>query len=87
LIAAKSRWINTPPGPENARIRWLEIRRINGELQPWVADQREQLLREQDQLSRAFAAEKVLAWREYAFCLFPESTLREFLRAILPPAG
>jgi hypothetical protein len=87
LIAAKSRWINTPPGSENARIRWLEIRRINGELQPWVADQREQLLREQDQLSRAFAAEKVLAWREYAFCLFPESTLREFLRAILPPAG
>jgi hypothetical protein len=87
LIAAKNRWVHTPQTFENARIRWLEIRRINGELQPWVADQREHLLREQDQLSRAFAAEKVLAWREYAFCLFPESTLREFLRAILPPAG
>ena len=87
MIAAKNRWIATPQTPANARTRWLEIRRINQELQPWVADQREHLLREQDQLSRAFAAEKILAWREYAFCLFPESTLREFIRAILPPAG
>jgi hypothetical protein len=85
VIAAKNRWIAMPQTPENARTRWLEIRRINRELQPWVAEEREQLVREQDQLSSAFASEKVFAWREYAFCLFPESTLREFLRDILPP--
>ena len=84
LIAAKSRWIHTPQTPENARTRWLEIRRINRELQPWVADQRAHLLRERDQLSHAVAAEKILAWREYAFCLFPESTLRDFIEKILP---
>lgn len=84
LIAAKSRWINAPQTPENARTRWLEIRRINQELRPWVAAQREQLLRERDRLTHALAAEKILAWREYAFCLFPESTLREFLERILP---
>jgi hypothetical protein len=87
LIAAKSRWIHTPQTPENARSRWLEIRRINRELQPWVAAEREHLLRERDRLSHALAAEKTLAWREYAFCLFPESTLREFIEKILRGDG
>ena len=33
--------------------------------------------------SRRLQAESVLAWREYAFCLYPESTLREFLSGLL----
>jgi hypothetical protein len=87
LIAAKNHWIETRQTRENARTRWLEIRRINQDLQPWVADQREQLLREHERLTHLLAAEKILASREYAFCLFPESTLREFIEAIVPGSG
>ena len=83
LVAAKRKWIETPPTPQNARTRWLEIRRINRGLQPWVSRQRDRLLSEQERLRRALAAEKVLAWREYPFCLFPEPTLREFLAGML----
>jgi hypothetical protein len=83
LIATKRRWIATPQTPQNARTRWLEIRRVNRELQPWVAANRQRLLAQRDRLSTALAAEKVLAWREYAFCLFPESTLREFIAGVL----
>lgn len=84
LIASKRRWIETPQTPENARTRWLEFRRINQALQPWVASERQRLLRQQAQLAEALEAEKVLACREYAFCLFPESTLREFIAGLLP---
>ena len=83
LVARKHHWIDTPPTPENARTRWLELRRVNREFQPWVAADRQRLLAQRDRLSQALAAEKVLAWRENAFCLFPESTLREFIDGVL----
>lgn len=84
LIAAKKRWIGTPPTAENARTRWREIRRINAALQPMVAEQRAALLRERDAVAAALAAESVLSWREYAFCLYPESFLRDALSSLLP---
>ncbi len=83
LIAAKRHWIETPQTPENARTRWIEFRRINRELQPWVAQERERLLLDHARISQAIQAEKVLSWREYAFCLFPEATLREFIDELL----
>jgi hypothetical protein len=84
LIAAKKRWIATPPTPENARKRWLEIRRANAALQPFVAGCREALLRERTATAAALTAEAILSWREYAFCLYQEQFLRHAFAALLP---
>ena len=65
---------------ENARQRCQAIRRINAALQPWLDDRRRRLAERLAETSRRLQAESVLAWREYAFCLYPESTLREFCR-------
>lgn len=84
LIAAKARWIRAAPAPELAPVRYREIRRINEALEPCVAPLREWLLGERSETERSLRAEAVLSGREYAFCLFPEKTLRKFLLSLLP---
>jgi hypothetical protein len=83
LIAEKRRWLATPQTPQNARERFRAIRHINAALQPQLDRRREQLAARLVQASQSLQAESVLAWREYAFCLYPESTLREFLSGLL----
>jgi hypothetical protein len=84
LIAEKARWVKTPQTLQNARRRCRAIRQINQALQPWVDGRRGQLLQLQAQAARALRAEGLLACRDYAFCLYPEKTLRGFLRGLLP---
>jgi len=84
LIAAKKQWIASPLTPENARTRWREIRRINSALQPFASGRREELLRRRTEMASALAAEAILSWREYAFCLYPERFLCEAFAALLP---
>ncbi len=84
LAAAKRRWIRTPQTPDNARTRYLEIRRINQALQPWVEAERQRLLRQIVPLQASLRAEPILSSREYSFCLYPEATLREFFLGLLP---
>jgi hypothetical protein len=79
LVDEKQRWIRTPVTPENAYMRWNCFRRINSQLQPWVAQRRQQVLERQSQTQRALRHEKVLGSREYGFCLYPESDLKDFL--------
>jgi hypothetical protein len=83
LMAAKRRWIETPQTAKNARRRCQAIREINAALQPRLEDRRQELFELQAQTLHRLQAERVLAWREYAFCLYPESTLREFLWGLL----
>ena len=83
LMAAKRRWIETPQTAENARQRCHAIREANLALQPWLDPRRQTMLERQAQMLRKLQAESVLAWREYAFCLYPESTLRGFLSGLL----
>jgi hypothetical protein len=83
LTAEKRRWIATPQTVQNARERYQAIHRTNAALQPWLDDRREQLAQRLAETTRRLQAESILAWREYAFCLYPESTLREFLSALL----
>jgi hypothetical protein len=79
LIAEKRRWIATAQTRENAKERCRAIRGVNAALQPWVDDRRRQLGERLAETSRRLQAEGVLASREYAFCLYPEETLRQFL--------
>jgi hypothetical protein len=84
LIAEKHRWIATPQTANNASRRCQAIRRINAALQPWLDNRRKQLAERQAEISRRLQAEAILSWREYPFCLYPESTLREFLSGLFP---
>ncbi len=82
-IDAKDRWIATPQTPENASVRFREFHRINAALQPWVSDQRQQLLQRRDHVAAALRHESILSSREYAFCLFPEEMLRRQFNHLL----
>jgi hypothetical protein len=84
LIASKRRWIETPKTPQNARQRHEAIEGANLGLQPWVEPQRRELQRQRQSLIEALRARSVLAWREYAFCLYPEAALQDFLFGVLP---
>jgi hypothetical protein len=87
LVEEKQRWIRAPVTRENAYARWNSLRRINDELQPWVAQRRQEVLELQSQMQRALRHEKVLGSREYSFCLYPETYLREFLSALPAKSG
>lgn len=84
LMAAKRAWVETEPTRQTARQRCREIRRLNEALQPCVETQRRHLQAQRERLAEALRAERILAWREYAFCLYPATTLRDFLLAFLP---
>jgi hypothetical protein len=84
LVSHKRHWVETPQTKENARQRCRAIRSVNESLQPWLAGTRRHLLALRDAAARRSRAESILKWREYAFCLYPEATLREFFAAIPP---
>jgi hypothetical protein len=84
LAVEKQHWIYLPVANDNAYTRWKAMQRINGQLQPWVAARRQQLLDQQTEMQRALRHDKVLGSREYGFCLFPENYLQEFLGDLLP---
>jgi hypothetical protein len=83
LVAEKRRWIETQQTVENARQRCHAIREVNAALQPKLDARRRQLLQRHEQMVRHLQAQRLLAWREYAFCLYPEATLRSFFSRLL----
>jgi hypothetical protein len=88
LIAEKLRWISTPPNRANARQRCQAIRHANQELQSSVIGLQNSWSREIARLSAQERCEAILASRDYAFSLFPQSALTNFLLPILEnPSG
>jgi hypothetical protein len=83
LIAEKLGWIETSQTRENAKRRCRGIRGVNQRLQPWLADLRGQYQRRHDAAAAETRKNKILQWREYAFCLYPEETIREFFDGVL----
>ncbi len=84
LVNAKRHWIETPQTIENAKTRCRAIRGANQSLQPWLENLRRQLLDSRDKALKHQQARRILSWREYGFCLYPEETLREFIDKTLP---
>jgi hypothetical protein len=80
-IAAKRRWIATEATAANARGRCHAIRDANRILRQALAEQRSEWLAAAGRAERQRRAEAVLGWREYAFCLFPEESLRNLFNA------
>ncbi|OYV89081.1 MAG: hypothetical protein B7Z73_07240 [Planctomycetia bacterium 21-64-5] len=81
LLATKRRWVATPQTRANARERCRAICSVNEALQSFLEKKRRQLTALNDEAARRSRAENILRWREYAFCLYPEETLREFFVA------
>jgi len=78
-IFEKQKWVATPQNPINARQRCRAIRRANESLQPTVAGLRDLWTRQAADAARRQRFEAILASREYAFVLFPEVALTDFL--------
>jgi hypothetical protein len=79
LAATKREAVAQPKTLDNARQRHQAISAANLALQPWVEPQRQKLLGQSGRLGELLRAETVLASREYAFCLFPEKSLRNLI--------
>ncbi|MBP85526.1 MAG: hypothetical protein CMJ64_02230 [Planctomycetaceae bacterium] len=79
LAAAKNDLIANSPEASQRKQRHLKIAQFNNAMQPFVAAQRKTWESERSSILQLLRYEKVLASREYAFCLFPERTLRSFL--------
>jgi hypothetical protein len=79
LAAEKRRLIALPISPKAARPRCQAIRAVNQALQPHVANLRNELLTERSQLQDLLRTEKLLASREYAFCLYPAEQLQTLM--------
>jgi len=78
-IAEKKQWIETPLTPENGSARHRGIERCNQALQAFVNQRAHGLRAKRRALMEKIRADKVLVARDYAFCLFPENLLHEFL--------
>ncbi|MBN2581205.1 MAG: hypothetical protein JXB10_19645 [Pirellulales bacterium] len=83
LVSEKRRRLAAPPTCENARAWCHAIRGINQQLQSHLEQVRRKLLLQQTTAEARAKAEKILRFREYAFCLYPEETLRPFLARLL----
>ncbi len=82
-IAEKRQWIFTAPSVQNAKQRCQAIHEINRQMQPELEGRRQELLERRAEMVERLQAEKALGSREYAFCLYPESYLREFFAGLL----
>ena len=83
LIAEKRRWIEKVPTKSDARQRCQAIRRVNQELQSSVSGLRESWATQIARLTAREQSEGIFASREYAFSVFPQLTLTNFLLPIL----
>ncbi len=79
LIAEKREWLAMDSPRGAGRPRHQALARINSALQEFVADRRVKLLSERVQLDELARHDRLLGSREFAFCLFPEKTLRYLL--------
>lgn len=84
LSEEKQAWIARAPATRaERRERFRRLRRLSDELRPGVADaiaEAEQSLAKVERESRANA---LLRRRDFAFCLYPEATLRPFCTRLL----
>ena len=64
---------------ENAKLRCHEIRRVNEELQPWLAACARAAGRRAQANRQRLRAQSILTSREYAFCLYPAEPLRQLM--------
>jgi len=75
---------SSEPGAHPARKeRYLRLRDCARQLRPLVADEMREMLRQRDRIAHEVAANAILGRRDFAFCLYPEATIRPFCTQFL----
>ncbi len=85
LVERKRHWISTLPPQGSRQQRHREIVRANNGLQQFVASKRGKLLQKRRKLADNLRIRRILASREFSFCLFSEETLRPLLLELSHP--
>jgi hypothetical protein len=86
-VAERNRWERVEPREQVERLwRFQRLRELTERLRPCVASQLASARRRRDTFAREMAANGVLSRRDFAFCLFPEATIRPFCTQFLHPA-
>jgi hypothetical protein len=84
LVAEKQAWINLQPADApGRRRRFQELRALTEQLRTPLYDREQQLREELSRCRHQVEVNAVLQRRDYAFCLFPEATLRPFCTQFL----
>ncbi|HEV3118687.1 MAG TPA: hypothetical protein VGY58_16680 [Gemmataceae bacterium] len=86
LRAEKQGWIDRQPqSAAERRQRFQTLRRLTGQLAPYVAGKLTEVKSKRAQAERDLDAVAVLQRRDYAFCLYPEALLWQFCGQFLEP--
>jgi hypothetical protein len=84
LAIQKQAWIAGAPVDKNGRKhRFRELRSLNDQLLPYLADRETEMRRELAEIDGQLQVNAVLQRRDYAFCLFPADRLRHFCTQFL----
>lgn len=84
LLARKREWVARDPADRaGRRERFRELQRLTRALRPFVAGRADELRRRAARCAREVETAAVLLRRDYAFCLYPEATLRPFCTRFL----
>lgn len=76
LIAEKHHWFEKSKA--NEKERWQQLRLITEQLRRFVQPQVESATEQLQQCVAQLRVNRVLQRRDYAFCLFPEATIKSF---------
>ena len=83
----KREWIERPCAtPTERRTRFLQLREITAQMRSLAQEPYELLGRSLTEARQELSENQILQRRDYAFCLYPEAELREFLSGIVPEA-
>jgi hypothetical protein len=84
LVARKSELMGQEPvEPQARRTRFRALQEVTGRLRVFVADDLQRARQGLVQCEQQVRANEVLQRRDYAFCLYPENTLRSFCEQFL----
>lgn len=85
LAEERANWVSrTPETARGRRERYQQLFQLTQELRPFVHEDEQTLARRQQRCLQEVEANAILQRRDYAFCLFPEDTLRRFFSTLLP---
>jgi hypothetical protein len=84
LAAQKREWIlRQPQDAQGRRERFLALRALTAQLNAFLATRQAKLRQDLMKCERQLQANAILQRRDYAFCLYPEATLRPFFSQFL----
>jgi hypothetical protein len=87
LVDDKWSWIaHQPSSAAGRKERFETLRSLTQELRAYVGDGRHGARNDFERCRQGLAANAILQRRDYAFCLYPEDLLREYLTSFLGAA-